>query len=338
METRLFLFTVMIPALFLVSGVSAQVSVDSIFSDPDYSAMLDIRSTTKGLLIPRLTTSQINTMLLPARGLLVFNRTTGRLMINQGEQWLPDWQSLATGDPGATYALRTTTVLGNAGLAGGGDLSADRVINHLPGTWGQADLTGNNVIKNLTSDAFGHPTGWITRQLTTDDIPEGTNLYFTGSRALGASLAGFAVGPDTADIPSDHILTASGKMQGQIDARLQDSLYAAFLFVGDNTNTAAGVALTGDASVNATGVMTVTGLRGTPVSPNTPATNQILQFNGSSWSPADPAGQGLTGSETNGNLVKWTGTSSVANSLVRDNGPAAVVSIPQTPHGQAVYL
>jgi len=39
----------------------------------DSSAMLDIKSTTKGLLIPRLTTLQIKNLVDPAIGLFVFN-------------------------------------------------------------------------------------------------------------------------------------------------------------------------------------------------------------------------------------------------------------------------
>ncbi|MEO6539858.1 MAG: hypothetical protein ABIN74_02660, partial [Ferruginibacter sp.] len=41
------------------------------------SAMLDIKSTTKGILIPRLTTAQRNAIASPANGLMVFDVTTG---------------------------------------------------------------------------------------------------------------------------------------------------------------------------------------------------------------------------------------------------------------------
>lgn len=51
---------------------------------PDASAVLDIQSTTMGLLIPRMTTAQRDLIATPAIGLLIFNTTTNRLNIYDG--------------------------------------------------------------------------------------------------------------------------------------------------------------------------------------------------------------------------------------------------------------
>jgi uncharacterized protein (TIGR02145 family) len=56
------------PALVLFS----QVSINTDNSSPDNSAMLDIKSTSKGLLIPRMTQSQIEAISSPVNGLVVF--------------------------------------------------------------------------------------------------------------------------------------------------------------------------------------------------------------------------------------------------------------------------
>ncbi len=57
------------------------VSVTSDLSAPDPSAILDVKSTSKGMLIPRMTTSQIETISDPADGLQVYNTTDGKLYI-----------------------------------------------------------------------------------------------------------------------------------------------------------------------------------------------------------------------------------------------------------------
>ncbi len=51
----------------------AQVGINENGSAPDNSAMLDVNSTTKGLLIPRMDNGQMTSITNPAAGLLVYN-------------------------------------------------------------------------------------------------------------------------------------------------------------------------------------------------------------------------------------------------------------------------
>jgi hypothetical protein len=60
-------------------------------STPDASAMVDIASTTKGFLLPRMTTTQQNAILLPATGLLIFNTTDNGFKVNTGTPAAPVW-------------------------------------------------------------------------------------------------------------------------------------------------------------------------------------------------------------------------------------------------------
>ena len=57
-------------ALFVLfsNTMFAQVAVNADGSQPDPSAVLDVKSTTKGFLLPRMTTSQINAIANPAGG------------------------------------------------------------------------------------------------------------------------------------------------------------------------------------------------------------------------------------------------------------------------------
>ncbi len=54
----------------------AQVGVNSDGSQPDSSAMLDVKSTTKGFLVPRMTTTERNNIVSPSESLIIFNTTT----------------------------------------------------------------------------------------------------------------------------------------------------------------------------------------------------------------------------------------------------------------------
>ena len=51
------------------------------------SAMLDIRSTTRGFLPPRMTTTQKNAIGTPAAGLMVFDTTLAKLCVYNGTAW-----------------------------------------------------------------------------------------------------------------------------------------------------------------------------------------------------------------------------------------------------------
>ena len=54
---------------------------------PQASALLDLNSTTKGLLLPRMSTTEINAIPSPAEGLTVFNITLHTLCFFDGTIW-----------------------------------------------------------------------------------------------------------------------------------------------------------------------------------------------------------------------------------------------------------
>ena len=65
----------------------SQVGVNTDGSQPDPSAMLDAKSISKGVLIPRMTTPQRDAISSPAEGLLIFNLTTGCIDYYLGGSW-----------------------------------------------------------------------------------------------------------------------------------------------------------------------------------------------------------------------------------------------------------
>lgn len=77
--------------------VNGQVAINTDGSNPDSSAILDLKSTGKGFLVPRLTNSQRDNILQPATGLLIYQTdgTTG-FYYNQGTPVLPYWIQLSS--------------------------------------------------------------------------------------------------------------------------------------------------------------------------------------------------------------------------------------------------
>lgn len=55
---------------------------------PNVSATLQIDSTTKGLLLPRMSTTQRDAIATPAEGLMVYNLTTHKLNFYNGSAWV----------------------------------------------------------------------------------------------------------------------------------------------------------------------------------------------------------------------------------------------------------
>ncbi len=61
---------------------------------PHTSSALDITSTTKGLLIPRMTSPGITAIANPAKGLMVYDSALNQLMVNMGTPSTPNWQTI----------------------------------------------------------------------------------------------------------------------------------------------------------------------------------------------------------------------------------------------------
>jgi hypothetical protein len=69
-------FIVLVIIFFTTLNAFAQVGIGTTEFTPDPSSMLEIKSTTKGVLIPRMTTAQRTGISSPANGLLVFDITS----------------------------------------------------------------------------------------------------------------------------------------------------------------------------------------------------------------------------------------------------------------------
>lgn len=71
--------------MFVVDGGNNNAGFGT--AAPDVSAMVDISSTTKGFLLPRMTTTQRDAITSPATGLEIYNTTTNKKNIYTGSAW-----------------------------------------------------------------------------------------------------------------------------------------------------------------------------------------------------------------------------------------------------------
>jgi len=93
-------FFVLIAFLIGISNnVNSQgVAINTDGNAPDGSAMLDVTSTTKGMLIPRMDSAQRFSIINPAKSLMVYDLDLNQFYMNKGTSGLPDWTSISTGN------------------------------------------------------------------------------------------------------------------------------------------------------------------------------------------------------------------------------------------------
>ena len=89
------LTTVLIITLAITTTTNAQVGIGVSTADINPSAQLDVTSSTKGFLPPRMTTTERDAISTPATGLVIFNTTTNSLEYKSSTEWV----SLKTATP-----------------------------------------------------------------------------------------------------------------------------------------------------------------------------------------------------------------------------------------------
>jgi uncharacterized protein (TIGR02145 family) len=103
-------------------STNAQIKVGNNPTTLNSSAVLELESTTQGLLLPRMTTAQRNAISNTATGLVIFNTTTLVTEINVGTATTPNWvaATFPQGTSGQTLRYDGTTWVANSTLFNNG--------------------------------------------------------------------------------------------------------------------------------------------------------------------------------------------------------------------------
>ena len=110
--------------IFSIKSQAQQVGIGT--NMPDTSAILDIQSTTAGVLIPRMTTTERLAIYAPIQGLMVFDITTNGFWFHNGIVWV----SVSNGN----ISLDQAYDFGGMGL--GREIVADSGAVHISGSDG----------------------------------------------------------------------------------------------------------------------------------------------------------------------------------------------------------
>jgi hypothetical protein len=127
----------------------AQTTSSKIGANPytiDISAILELEGVNKGLLLPRLTTSQRDAIVAPAEGLIIYNSSTKQLEVNKGTSVAPIWSNADIPDA-------TDSVKGKIKLTGALGGTAD--FPTVPDLITKENISNKSTVITLgTSDVF----------------------------------------------------------------------------------------------------------------------------------------------------------------------------------------
>jgi uncharacterized protein (TIGR02145 family) len=145
------LLSILIPLLVITAAFSQGVAINETGAAQHSSAILDVSSTKKGFLPPRMTSSQRDSIFSPADGLVIFNLTVGCLNYFFAGSWY-EW----CGD--VTYPL-------GAIHCGGVPTAVVDVLNPTTGkTWMDRNLGATRAaINSSDADAYGDLYQWGRR-------------------------------------------------------------------------------------------------------------------------------------------------------------------------------
>lgn len=121
---------------------SQGIAVNADGSNPDTSAIFDIKSTTKGLLIPRMTEAQRNAIVQPASGLLIYQVSNDSgFYYRRGGAWQPMADNLGN------HWLNRNLITDGKYISRSGDN-----VGILPMAYGAVRFYGNNFLVNTPTE------------------------------------------------------------------------------------------------------------------------------------------------------------------------------------------
>jgi hypothetical protein len=140
---------------------------------PNASAMLDVVSTSKGVLVPRMNTAQMNAITSPANGLMIYNTDSLCFCYYKSLAWV----SLCNSGSGGSGATGPTGPTGAAGSAGATGPTGPAGSNGATGATGPTGTSGSNGATGPTGPTGPSQTAWWI--LGNSGTSAGTNFVGT---------------------------------------------------------------------------------------------------------------------------------------------------------------
>lgn len=179
---------------FLSQGQTVIVTDDPAYTSGVSSAVLDIKSTQRGLIIPRMTLVQRNAISIPVTGLLIFQTDeTPGFYFNAGTPEHPLWKLIRIIESDDIENWNTAYNWGDHALAGyaaeghvhatltrGGGLTGDNYDGSTSSTWA-VDFAGTGQLDSVARSDHFH------EGMTTGSGESGKLAFWTGDATLGSN-------------------------------------------------------------------------------------------------------------------------------------------------------
>lgn len=153
-KTKLFLLIIFLGSCFTLS---AQVAVTADGSNADASAMLDVKSTEKGMLLPRMSAAERDLITSPATGLLVFVTDDNNFYFFDGASW-EQFSGGTDNDWIVNGNNMVSSVSGNVGIGNPNPTAKLDVAGTVKGT----NFTGNGNTLTFGANSNMQPSLGIT--------------------------------------------------------------------------------------------------------------------------------------------------------------------------------
>jgi trimeric autotransporter adhesin len=266
-------------------SLTGQQSVSIGSATPDQDAVLLLAGNgSQGLIIPRVSTNGN----FGKAGMVVYNNTDNQVYYHNGTLWV----AVGGGTAGGAQAL---SISGNS-LTIGATGSASVTLSSNP---------------PVANSFFMYDGGkWTSVQLSQDVANANGAITVTGIK-----------GKPVPTLPSNAqalVYNGTAWVFQPLASGLSSTLNSGQLFVGNASNVATGVTVSGDATLSNTGVLTIGNdkitsanipagaIEASDLGPMGAASGQVLQFNGSTWVPA--SGTGLSSSLASGQIYVGSAT------------------------------
>jgi hypothetical protein len=167
----------------MVYGLNAQVAINNDNSPSDNSTILDIKSTSKGVLMPRMTALERNSIANPAKGLMVYCIDNDQYYVNKGTPASPNWVMLASQWITQPNGSDISYTSGFVGIGTGQPHHSLQVAGRISAAYGTSFNPTYVFDSGLENTGFSSPAGYTIAFINNGQ--ESARINWNGDFGLG---------------------------------------------------------------------------------------------------------------------------------------------------------